>query len=277
MNTMAHPIYDIAKQMHNLTDAQVSVSNSSKYSFLCYPIRSSLFCWSIHDVSGIHERCVMCDKKAFEVCQNQKDTYVYKCHMGLTEMICPILDGNNITGYITIGQIVQTEDKEQIIKLVTAAAHKFNLDVKELLDHIDTLPHLSAKKIAATAQYAKIMSEYITNHDLLPKEVQNMAYEIRKYIADNIASELNVPLICDVFHISKSHLNNLLNETFNMSAGKIITHERIAMAKKLIRQGSLNMNAISERVGIYDPNYFSKLFKSATGMTPSRYKKSIKQ
>ena len=280
MNLMAHPLYQTAKHMHNLTKCQISISDFNNSTFLCYPLRSTLFCWTLRETENLRERCKKCDKNAYQICTNKKDVYSYNCHIGLTEIICPIFEGgnpdNNIIGYITLGQIVQSDKKEKCIETISKTCNELGLESTELLEHLNSLPHLQEKEIAALENYAPIIAEYIATHNLLPKEFFNLAYKIRKYIADNLSSELNVPHLCKVFNISKTTLNNTLNEAFDMSATKIIAYERITTAKRLIKQGYLNINAISERVGIYDPNYFSKLFKSATGMTPSEYKKSFK-
>lgn len=280
MNLMAEPLYQIAKNMHDLTKCQISISDFNNSTFLCYPLRSTLFCWTLRETENLRERCRKCDKNACKICSEKRDVYSYNCHIGLTEIICPIFEGgnpaNNIIGYIAVGQIVQTDKEEKCIQKILESCKEINLDPTELLEHLKTLPHLEEKQIKALTNYTAIMAEYIATHNLLPKEFLNTAYKIRKYIADNISSELNIPHLCKTFNISKTTINNTLNEAFNMSATKIIAYERITTAKRLIKQGSLSMNAISERVGVFDPNYFSKLFKSVTGMTPSEYKKSLK-
>ena len=41
-------------------------------------------------------------------------------------------------------------------------------------------------------------------------------------------------------------------------------------------QSSLPISAIGEMVGISDYNYFSKVFRSATGVTPSTFRKNCR-
>lgn len=42
-------------------------------------------------------------------------------------------------------------------------------------------------------------------------------------------------------------------------------------------EGDLPISQIAEAVGIGDSNYFVKVFKSATGYTPLRYKKKLQR
>jgi two-component system response regulator YesN len=43
-------------------------------------------------------------------------------------------------------------------------------------------------------------------------------------------------------------------------------------ARQLLAEGRLSIKEICAAVGYQDPNYFSRIFKRATGVTPSDYK-----
>lgn len=57
------------------------------------------------------------------------------------------------------------------------------------------------------------------------------------------------------------------------SVTKLISKRRIEAAKVLLIKGDLSISAIAERVGFTDYNYFTKIFKSIEGETPSAYRK----
>lgn len=59
-----------------------------------------------------------------------------------------------------------------------------------------------------------------------------------------------------------------------MSPTDYLNHVRISRALELLQVTSLSIAEIASRVGIYDANYFSRLFKKVTGYPP-RYFKSI--
>lgn len=60
-----------------------------------------------------------------------------------------------------------------------------------------------------------------------------------------------------------------------MAPIEFIKEMRINRAAQLIETGEFNMTQISYMVGINDPRYFSKCFKSKIGMTPTEYKDSL--
>ena len=45
-----------------------------------------------------------------------------------------------------------------------------------------------------------------------------------------------------------------------------------AAAKRLLTRSNTPISAVAEAVGITDYNYFTKVFRSITGMTPSAYR-----
>jgi AraC family transcriptional activator of pobA len=56
---------------------------------------------------------------------------------------------------------------------------------------------------------------------------------------------------------------------------KRIIHDRCLLeAKRLLAYSSLPNSAIAEKVGFDDPNYFTRLFRSKIGMTPSEFRLS---
>ena len=62
-----------------------------------------------------------------------------------------------------------------------------------------------------------------------------------------------------------------------LSGGSTLTHvideRRINAAKKLLIRSDAPVSAVAEEVGYSDYNYFTKIFKSLTDLTPSAYRK----
>ena len=51
---------------------------------------------------------------------------------------------------------------------------------------------------------------------------------------------------------------------------------KIDAARRMIREGQLNITQISSQLGFSSVHYFSRRFKALTGMTPSEYARSVK-
>ena len=52
----------------------------------------------------------------------------------------------------------------------------------------------------------------------------------------------------------------------------MITERRIAAAKLLLLKSDIPISSVAEEVGITDYNYFTKVFRAGTGLTPSAFR-----
>ena len=50
---------------------------------------------------------------------------------------------------------------------------------------------------------------------------------------------------------------------------------KIDRAKQLLREGKYNVSQIAQQLCFDTPNYFTKVFRRVTGMTPLQYRRSV--
>ncbi|MBE6911333.1 MAG: helix-turn-helix transcriptional regulator [Ruminococcaceae bacterium] len=98
--------------------------------------------------------------------------------------------------------------------------------------------------------------------------------KLTEYLKSKIEENLTLEQISADCSISIPNLHRLCRKQCGCGPITYFISLKIGTAKKLIRQTSLNFTQISARLGFSSLNYFSKLFKARTGMTPSEYAKS---
>jgi iron complex transport system substrate-binding protein len=106
---------------------------------------------------------------------------------------------------------------------------------------------------------------------VLPQE-KEVFDEIVSYLHDSLDKELTIDLICERFYLSKRQLYKLFKNNTGKTPMQYVQDARIAEAKKLIISTDLTLLQIAEKVGIYDYNYFIKLFKAKEGYTPKQFR-----
>lgn len=74
--------------------------------------------------------------------------------------------------------------------------------------------------------------------------------------------------------VSKAHLIRTFTHDTGISPGKYITRVRIEYAKLLLRSGESSIAYAAEASGFSGANYFAKVFRRETGMSPSEYLES---
>jgi two-component system response regulator YesN len=92
-----------------------------------------------------------------------------------------------------------------------------------------------------------------------------------QYIRKNYNQDITLSYISNKYHINQNYFCRLFKDVAGKSFNKFLTSVRIEKACEMIENSSLKINKIAELIGYSDPKYFSKVFKSETGVTPSEY------
>ena len=77
---------------------------------------------------------------------------------------------------------------------------------------------------------------------------------------------------------SKDHLRRCFQQATGMTPHAYLTDIRIRYAKRLLREKEgrrLPVSEIAMLSGYYDPDYFCRLFRAQTGMTPTAYQQKV--
>lgn len=76
------------------------------------------------------------------------------------------------------------------------------------------------------------------------------------------------------FHYNLDYISRCLKRHTGMSPLEYLRHVRMERARRLLEQSEeLTVRQIAEMVCIPDPNYFSRMFRKETGMSPAAYRK----
>ena len=103
-----------------------------------------------------------------------------------------------------------------------------------------------------------------------------LAQRIQDYLQEHYAEKLSLQGLSNEMGVSVSQIKRVFREQLGKTMVSCITELRIAQAKRLIREGSLNFSQIAEAVGYESIYYFSALFKKQTGRTLTEYQRSLK-
>lgn len=92
------------------------------------------------------------------------------------------------------------------------------------------------------------------------------------YIEEHHTEKISLSDVADACYISQWHLSKLLGKFTGQSFYDILNSARIAHAKKLMLDPSLNIGDISEMVGYTDNPHFSRVFKKMEGISANMYR-----
>ena len=90
---------------------------------------------------------------------------------------------------------------------------------------------------------------------------------------DRITDKFSVADFCETLHYNKSYIHKQFKKETGETLMSYFTKLKINHAKKLLREGNMNVAEVADHLSFDTPNYFSKTFKKVTGLTPLQYKK----
>lgn len=95
------------------------------------------------------------------------------------------------------------------------------------------------------------------------------------YIDENIASlQLCNSNVASAEGISEVYLRKMFVKYLSVSTGAYIQNRRIDLAKSFLNSTTMAVSEIAEKCGYSNVYYFSKLFKSKCGCSPTQYRKN---
>ena len=93
-----------------------------------------------------------------------------------------------------------------------------------------------------------------------------------KYIQENFRRELSLDDVSKEVNVSPYYFSKLFKEEIGENFIDYLTGLRIRNAKELLKRPVLSIREAGLQSGYADPNYFSRIFKKQTGMTPREYR-----
>ncbi|MFI4910568.1 MAG: helix-turn-helix transcriptional regulator [Sedimentisphaeraceae bacterium JB056] len=144
-----------------------------------------------------------------------------------------------------------------------------------IIDWIEKLPSQSDRieRELSTAAYEML---YSIAKDVKHRNIDPVFTDIKSYIAKNINNySLTIDSIAEHFSIHRSTLSTMFKKNTHLSAKDYITEKRLKKAEQLLTSTEDKISDISSMCGFGDPNYFSRMFRKARGMTPRDYREAL--
>lgn len=102
---------------------------------------------------------------------------------------------------------------------------------------------------------------------------QKISFEIKQYLLQHLSATISLNMLADELGVSINTAMHAFRKDVGMGIMAYFSKLKIEKAMQLIREGNLSFRTISERLGFESPEYFSRVFKKQTGMTPTEYAK----
>lgn len=106
------------------------------------------------------------------------------------------------------------------------------------------------------------------------KKSPEIISHVKAYIEENLDCEISRTEIAEAVHLHPDYLSHFFKEKTGLSISDYINEVRMEHAKTLLLTTEDPVSSIAFQSGYTNIAYFSKIFKRATGMTPTKYRQT---
>ncbi len=91
------------------------------------------------------------------------------------------------------------------------------------------------------------------------------------YIKENFSQNIDLDFLAQKYAMSSGHFSKLFKRVTGVKLTEYITVSRIMAAQEMLSSENKNITEVAIACGFNDSNYFTRVFKRETGMTPKKY------
>ncbi|HBQ64613.1 MAG TPA: hypothetical protein DD727_06775 [Clostridiales bacterium] len=262
-------IKNMVQDLNLILGTRVSFTSHDLVIWISYPNMTD-FCTLIKTDEGACERCRQSDREAIRLAASTGHMQIHPCHAGLTEAYSPIIHDGRILGYLMLGQVLtQPPTKELWDELKKRFTH-MKIDLGDLEEAFYRLNWIPVEKIQAAARLIDMSAKFILIDHMARIREPGMIDRIVEYTEKNLARPIRIHDLSNHLDLSISYVSHVIKDHFGRSFTEYLNMKRLEKARELLENTKDPVIKISAETGISDPNYFSRLFKKYTGLSPSQ-------
>ena len=171
-------------------------------------------------------------------------------------------------------------DKETLLKLIWDFNEiLINLFNQEFGFKISMCDKAYVIKIDVEDPYHELLDRINDFIDILVKTIKDidtrtsnaLVKKALDYISINYNKAITLNNVATYLEVTPGYVSNLLSSYTSKNFTDLVTECRIEKAKELLKE-NYQIKEIASSLGFGSHNYFSKVFKKVTGLTPKEYK-----
>lgn len=164
----------------------------------------------------------------------------------------------------------------RLVKSDTLAARVENLFNQQNVPDEPFYSHLMHAILTEIAVFT--VRAFKKSKRLFPKytKAQELCYQLMAYLNENAHSLASLESIGEIFNYNYSHISRVFKKTTDQTLSSYYQNVRLRYAERLIAQ-NYSFTEVAEQLHFASLYSFSKSFKKHFGISPSAYKKTLRE
>ncbi len=258
------------KELYQISGFRISVYDTEWREIASYPQQLSGFCSCIQKNPDAKKICIHNDRLAFQSVKQSGEPYIYRCQFGLYEAVAPLYYFGMLSGYLMMGQVLETAPNSRKQVLDLALPYCDDKDAMQTIIH--QMPSCSSQTFSSYLTIMSICAEYITLSNRFRPVHQNLAQSIKEYLELHYPEKITLNTLCRQFYCSRATLMTAFRQEYDQTINRFLLIIRVRVAKEKLTSGNDSISEVAIKCGFADQNYFCKVFRQHEGLTPTQYR-----
>lgn len=149
--------------------------------------------------------------------------------------------------------------------------------------YIDSVSSDFAKRIErvqSPEEFPALQREMVNTYCALVKQHSTKQYsplvqKVLTVVDSDLTADLSLKHLSKLLNVNASYLSSLFKKETGKTLTEFIAQKRMQHAAFLLRTTKLQVQSVAQHCGIYDVNYFTKMFKKYSGQTPKEFREQL--
>lgn len=230
------------------------------------------YCSILHTSQACLETCIDSNAIACQTVKERGEAFFYRCPFGFGEITAPIKEGNAVLGYLMAGPILECDGQDEAFLRQQLSENGLDGEDEKTAEAIAGIRRCSAETVRSLCDMLSMIAEYIGAEGFMRDCEKTVGQMVKDHVKRNLSGRITLAELSAQAHCSTVTLTEHFRREFGMSVMEYVTQKRLQLAQKLLLDSKLSVTDIAGRCGFCSAEYFSRCFKRAYGVSPSRFR-----
>lgn len=126
-------------------------------------------------------------------------------------------------------------------------------------------------KILMQAYFLELLAPFFDGAELLNQNVLRF-FSVLSFIDSHLDKDISVLQLANIMNLDTVYFSNLFCSTFKLPPIQYIQNKKMELAQNLLLNSNMSVREIAQKCGFEDPDYFSRIFKKKTELSPRQFR-----
>ena len=234
------------------------------------------FCALVKSTPLGRKTCECDERQAVADCVKKQRCMLRRCHLGMIDIIVPIVLNARVVGLFCTGQFFYEQPTPKHFCKIQKRLVGMGIDIIKARQAYFSAPVIAKPRVAAIIDLIQMVVGLIDAGRLQTLKTAAMHEPLRKaldFIEAHYAEPVTLPVVAQAAGLSVSRLAHVCKEQIGMSFTAYLNLIRINWAKYYLTNSHLKVSETAFQVGFGNLSHFNHVFRRSTGLSPTHYRR----